>query len=173
MIAYANIIIWRDYTVRIVERGICLNCGLITTSEYFEGNKCPCCFGDNIKLFSQTDKEIDRQIKKIKKIGKAQYILSEYGEQIDESLQEKVDKFYAELDRQMQIQFKKEIAEINRNAPKPYDPRQHGLVECPYCRSRDTEKISSLSRAASVGFFGLGSKKIGKQWHCNKCKSDF
>jgi len=25
----------------------------------------------------------------------------------------------------------------------------------------------------SVGFFGLGSKKAGKQYYCNKCKSDF
>ena len=154
--------------------GICLKCGLITAGEYFINRKCPCCGCDNINIFSETDKAHEKRIKKMKKLGgKAQYILSEYGEQIDESLQEKVDKFYAELDRKRQIQFKKDIAEINRNAKKPDDPRKRGLVECPYCKSRDTEKISSLSRAASVGFFGLGSKKIGKQWHCNRCKSDF
>lgn len=47
------------------------------------------------------------------------------------------------------------------------------VVECPYCKSTDTKKISGVSHMASVGFFGVSSKKIGKQWHCNKCNSDF
>ena len=53
--------------------------------------------------------------------------------------------------------------------------RKHGtpLIECPYCHSKDTKKISALNRATSFGFFGFGSGKIGKQWHCNKCGSDF
>lgn len=44
---------------------------------------------------------------------------------------------------------------------------------CPYCNSVSTRKISTLSRAFSTGLFGLGSSKVGKQWHCNKCGSDF
>lgn len=46
-------------------------------------------------------------------------------------------------------------------------------ITCPYCKSTNTKKLSSLSRAFSAGFFGLGSSKIGKQWHCNRCGSDF
>lgn len=46
-------------------------------------------------------------------------------------------------------------------------------VTCPYCGSVNVKKVSTISRMASVGFFGIGSKKIGKQWHCNNCKSDF
>lgn len=46
-------------------------------------------------------------------------------------------------------------------------------VKCPYCSSISVSKISSVSRIASVGFFGLASKKVGKQWHCNNCGSDF
>lgn len=46
-------------------------------------------------------------------------------------------------------------------------------VECPYCHSNDTKKINITSRVISTSFFGLGSKKIGKQWHCNHCNSDF
>lgn len=53
--------------------------------------------------------------------------------------------------------------------PKPNTNR----VECPYCHSNDVSKISTFGRAASVGIFGLASKKIGKQWRCNHCKSDF
>ena len=51
--------------------------------------------------------------------------------------------------------------------PKP-------TVTCPYCKSTNTKKISSMSKASSVamwGIFALG--KTTKQWHCNNCKSDF
>lgn len=46
-------------------------------------------------------------------------------------------------------------------------------VECPYCHATNIRKISVTSRVASTLMFGLGSKKIGKQWHCDKCGSDF
>lgn len=46
-------------------------------------------------------------------------------------------------------------------------------VSCPYCHATNVKKISTASRMVSTGFFGLGSKKIGKQWHCTKCGSDF
>ncbi len=72
-----------------------------------------------------------------------------------------------------------ELAEQRKNAPK-YDPTQDPnspyyipVIRCPYCQSTDTSKISAISRVVSIGLFGLGSNKVGKQYHCNKCKSDF
>lgn len=47
------------------------------------------------------------------------------------------------------------------------------LIECPYCHSFNTKKISSLSKAGSVAMFGIFSQKIKHQWHCNSCNSDF
>ena len=46
-------------------------------------------------------------------------------------------------------------------------------VTCPYCGSTDTKKITAVGRMASFSVFGIFSGKLGKQWHCNKCKSDF
>lgn len=46
-------------------------------------------------------------------------------------------------------------------------------VRCPYCNSTNTKKISTLSRMGSFATFGFAGKKVGKQWHCNNCKSDF
>lgn len=46
-------------------------------------------------------------------------------------------------------------------------------VTCPYCNSTDCKKLGAISRGVSFGLFGFGSGKIGKQWHCNSCKSDF
>lgn len=47
------------------------------------------------------------------------------------------------------------------------------IITCPYCNSTNCTKISGLNRAVSIGFWGLMSKKIGKQWHCDECGSDF
>lgn len=46
-------------------------------------------------------------------------------------------------------------------------------ITCPYCQSTDTKKITTTGRIFSTGLFGIASSKVGKQWHCNKCKSDF
>ena len=47
-------------------------------------------------------------------------------------------------------------------------------VECPYCHSTNTKKISGMSKAGSVALWGIFSiGKVTKQWHCNNCKSDF
>lgn len=48
------------------------------------------------------------------------------------------------------------------------------VVECPYCHSKDTKKISNLSKAGSVALFGVFALgKTSKQWHCNNCGADF
>ena len=50
---------------------------------------------------------------------------------------------------------------------------QASFVECPYCGSYNTHKISFSSRVLSIGLLGIGSGKVGKQWHCNNCRSNF
>lgn len=42
-------------------------------------------------------------------------------------------------------------------------------VACPTCGSTNTKKISGLSKAASVGLFGIFSQKVKHQFHCNSC----
>jgi len=63
--------------------------------------------------------------------------------------------------------------------PEPHDTsyiktqKPNIIITCPYCKSTNTKKISGASRFISTGIFGLASGKVGKQWHCNSCKSDF
>lgn len=57
---------------------------------------------------------------------------------------------------------------------KPSKPiPQKPTITCPYCNSTNCKKLGAISRGVSFGLFGFGSGKIGKQWHCNDCKSDF
>lgn len=47
-------------------------------------------------------------------------------------------------------------------------------VECPYCHSTNTKKISAISKMWSLNWLGMyGIGKVSKQWHCNNCDSDF
>ena len=47
-------------------------------------------------------------------------------------------------------------------------------VQCPYCKSFQTKKISNASKVGSAALFGVFALgKISKQWHCNHCNSDF
>lgn len=46
-------------------------------------------------------------------------------------------------------------------------------IQCPYCKSVHTTKIQTLDRMGFIILSGAASGKIGKQWHCNDCKSNF
>ena len=60
-------------------------------------------------------------------------------------------------------------APSQRHVSKPQPNQPH----CPYCNSTNLTKVSGASRFASTLMFGIGSKKVGKQWKCNNCKSYF
>ena len=93
-------------------------------------------------------------------------------------------KMQNELDIYDVFDFIKAIKDCN-GAPKEYNDEKASihyeklnkikasLPKCPYCHSTSIKKISAASRTASVIGFGIFSKKIGKQWHCNNCGSDF
>ncbi len=66
----------------------------------------------------------------------------------------------------------KAIAKATAPTPTYVDPYASN-PQCPYCKSRNTKKITTGSRLFSTGLFGLGSSKVGKNYHCNNCKSDF
>ena len=79
-----------------------------------------------------------------------------------------------EMKFQMSYDSDTELAAINKAKQAQQEAIAHGRgAECPYCKSRDTKKISATGRMFSASLFGLGSDKIGKQWHCNNCNSDF
>ena len=64
---------------------------------------------------------------------------------------------------------------LNENTPSSASVNTKSLtIECPYCHSTDTRKISGLSKVGSVALFGVFALgKTTKQWHCDNCNSDF
>lgn len=84
-----------------------------------------------------------------------------------ENLQREMAEGAAEMKR------KTELNHIKEKLQEQQDLASGKRVVCPYCHSTDTEKISTMSRAVSVSLVGAASGKIGKQWHCKQCGSDF
>lgn len=51
--------------------------------------------------------------------------------------------------------------------------KQSKMVQCPYCHSYDTVKISTTAKAVNTAVFGLVGQKRKYQWHCKNCNSNF
>lgn len=57
---------------------------------------------------------------------------------------------------------------------KNYSKEYGSGVQCPYCHSYNTSKISNFSKAVGFALLGVYSiSRNGKQWHCGSCGSDF
>lgn len=81
-----------------------------------------------------------------------------YEKNLHKENKENINKMVSE--RLEQIQTQQDLASGKR-------------VVCPYCKSTNTEKISTVSRAVSVSLVGAASSKLGKQWRCKQCGSNF
>lgn len=82
---------------------------------------------------------------------------------------DEINKFNANR-KAREEEHKNAVEKINNVINSPSQPI---IVECPYCKSKSTKKISSIGKGISIITLGLLSSKIGKQWHCNNCNSDF
>lgn len=68
-------------------------------------------------------------------------------------------------------EYQRRMSQMQPLPKVPYSSKP--TVKCPYCGGYNCQKISGMSKAVSIGLWGLFSGKIGKQWHCNGCGSDF
>lgn len=120
------------------------------------------------------DNDVDIAIEKIINITGCnhsvakQYVINEI-ENIKKI--EQLGDFKHTDNRREKIAKQKEALEKEKRAQ---DFQYRNNAECPYCHSKNTRKISSLSKAGNIALFGIFSLgKTSKQWHCNNCKSDF
>lgn len=70
---------------------------------------------------------------------------------------------------------------ISKRPESWVDPRKRdmwvkdyeNIPKCPTCSSIKIRKISVTSKAASVAMWGVLSRKVHKQWHCDTCGSEW
>lgn len=75
--------------------------------------------------------------------------------------------------KQQALKDAKMMQEMHERIKTQQDLASGKRVVCPYCKSTNTEKISTLNRAVSISIVGAASSKLGKQWHCKNCNSNF
>lgn len=62
-----------------------------------------------------------------------------------------------------------EYVKQSRRKDEEFVSTYYGHPKCPTCGSLNTNKISGLTKAVSVGLFGIFSQKVKRQYHCNSC----
>lgn len=75
--------------------------------------------------------------------------------------------------KQQALKDAKMMQEMHERIKTQQDLTSGKRVVCPYCKSTNTEKISTVSRAVSVSLVGAAGGKLGKQWRCKNCSSNF
>lgn len=140
----------------------CKKCGRTTWTLSFNNDLCDCC---QSILYEVPNKYIDNfrwrdgdgKQALIEELVKTS---PEFDQYLFDCRDEILSKQSAEFNAKMENG--KAILEEKSRSPK-----------CTYCGSINIRKIGLLNRAISAELWGLGSKKIGKQFHCNHCGTDF
>lgn len=123
---------------------------------------------------AESDKQLKGKENKIYLTINGRFIrwyLDHLREQADPGVLEREHLEYYQ--KQQELKAKQKVNEVRERVQLQQDLASGKRVVCPYCHSTNTEKISVASRAVSVSLVGAASGKIGKQWHCKQCGSDF
>lgn len=146
---------------------ICYNCGFTSDPvlELIESVKyeyCPVCNSKlhKLNLFNGI------------KLGKMS--MNDMYSWIERQTEHKVpDELRKQLKEYSHAEYLKAHERAQRSVERQEAAKQRRMnpnnIHCPTCGSNKIEKISGVSRAASVGVFGLASSKIGKTFECKNC----
>ena len=147
---------------------ICKSCGAISFNKE---DICPVC---NIPLITVpffTGRKIDN----LGGEDRDKYIEEITGQKLNPIMVQKRKDYLKKIYKEQKEILQKRIRKSEESRINEYQQKylaEHN-IHCPYCNSSNVTKIGTVNRAISVGMFGLASKKLGKQWHCNNCGSDF
>ena len=147
---------------------ICKSCGAISFNKE---DICPVC---NIPLITVpffTGRKIDN----LGGEDRDKYIEEITGQKLNPIMVQKRKDYLKKIYKEQKEILQKRIRKSEESRINEYQQKylaEHN-IHCPYCNSTNVTKIGTVNRAVSVGMLGLASKKLGKQWHCNDCGSDF
>ena len=147
--------------MRILTRA-CLNCG---HSDGDKLERCPVCNAVFYKLGFIEGKKLDN----MNGIQRVQWVEKKIGHPIPDELNALREEYWQKQsleydERKRKEQYAMVAAIISGGGNK---------VACFYCHSTNVSKIGVMNRVGSAEVWGLGSDKIGKQFHCNNCGANF
>ncbi len=148
------------------DRYYCRKCGAMSVIPPWKEKTCKYC-GSNVYPFpEECDKFSREEYDKLKEYIREKYVMtSPEFNQRSAQFREKIQAEGRAIDA---------ARDAAKAAGKTTSPSGSPKVECPYCHSTNTKKISTLSKAAHTYMFGIFSmSRNSKNFHCNKCGADF
>lgn len=82
-----------------------------------------------------------------------------------------IEEYNKQINRQ--IETNRQIDKYHEQQKIDSQTKSNPVVECPYCHSTNTKKISGVERVTSIATLGIFSKKINKSFKCNNCGGTF
>lgn len=145
----------------------CSKCGRELFDRDTECDKCK-----STKFISQQEcEEIIKKINNANMFSKKKLLKDPIYKMVNDFIINKPKNYFAQYITNSNNESNEEyFNRINQHTIK--QSTKHN-IHCPYCNSTNVTKIGTVNRMVSTSMFGLASKKIGKQWHCDNCKSDF
>ena len=148
------------------DRYYCKKCGALLMIMPWEEKECKYCGSKVFPLPKEYDKYTFDNYDKVIEDVREKYVKTspEYNPR-SAQFREKT---------QARGRAKRAAMDAAKAAGKTSSPSGPPKVECPYCHSTSTKKISTLSKAAHTYMFGIFSmSRNSKNFHCNKCGADF
>ena len=71
------------------------------------------------------------------------------------------------------IEYQLKLSQFKSQVNQQVQQQESNKPKCPTCSSTNIKKISGLSKAGSVAMWGIFSRKVHKQWHCDSCGSEW
>lgn len=151
----------------------CKRCGRLIQDGFGDNDEtsyyCDCC--NSITYRVPTEFLISDSVPIIKSELKQQFI-NDYiktSPEFDQDLFDHRDEILAKRSTEFSIKM-----EHGKAILEGRDKGNKFGVECPYCHATNVKKITNTSKAVHTAVFGIFSmSRNSKQWHCNKCSSDF
>ena len=113
--------------------------------------------------------------KKVNNKDRDKYIEEITGQKLNPIMVQKRKDYLKKIYKEQKEILQKRIRKSEESRINEYQQKylaEHN-IHCPYCNSTNVTKIGTVNRMVSTSMLGLASKKIGKQWYCNSCNSDF
>ena len=92
---------------------------------------------------------------------------------MDENFIQAMIKLYHENPIEYQLKMQQFRRELSQQKQDLQETHNTNTPHCPTCSSTNIRKISGISKAGSIAMWGIFSRKVHKQWHCNNCGSEW
>ena len=69
--------------------------------------------------------------------------------------------------------YQSQLQSHEKHIPSQLQSHEKHIPKCPVCGTPNIKRIPGISKVGSVALWGIFSRKVRKQWHCDNCGSEW